>query len=439
MLQEIKSSLQEADKVITNQIESSFSKFKRDDEMHSNALVKHIIDDAELCGKYDSICDLRKSAIEEFALEVRSALDTQRVAIRHCLTQFNNFISNSTTSAKSDYVSPIKMETDKSKMSINQYPRSREQSQKATIALPRKVDEKQKWKMDKNAHEMRILAQQNRRFDLSHVRPLWRNHFNRSLRKTYSGKINALFRLFPDLFDVRFIDHRWIAISKVYRCSNDIVDNSQLTIEGQVDKLDSDVPNISGVWVYASDNQMRIVLKEDTITGHVTGIMVLNNESYETQCSIQGDRKVDHGVATSDKPYYRLCKIYPNGNRRYHSVYLGPNRRNISIFKDEDTKSEVVVLENRQIQLHFQEQMKPVQMNLMKEEKEKEVENTTVNVDSPIVHKHLHFECHYVSEKIRKQRRNRLEICKCHRIMAAKRGYPLCPIGGFKEQQSHWV
>ena len=403
-LEEIQRNLQEAENVFTNQIESLLSKLKFHDETYSDVFVKCIGEDAQLRGKYDLICDLRKSSVDEYVLEVRSALNTQRDANRNCLMQFNDIISNS-SSVESDIVSPIKMEGDKPEISTNQCHRSTEQfSQKpkvyhkddATINEPKYVsniygpddglpitlsnEQKQKWNegpkqmVDNHAHEMRILAEQNRIFDLCQVRSLWQNHFNRSLRQTCSEKIIVFFRLFPDLFDVKEIvaKDRWTAISKVYDYNNY--------------KKQGEVPNISGVWVYPAtpaDNQLRMVLQDDAITGHVVGIIVSDNN--ETQCSIEGDRKIDVAPDTPGQPYYRLCKIYPDGQRRYHSAYLGPNHDNMSIFKDEDTESEVVELKTRQIPMHFQEQMKPVQMSLMKM---KEVGNTTVNVDCPIVHDH---------------------------------------------------
>ena len=534
-LRDIQSNLCEAERVLTKTLESLLSSFQKNDELYSNAFVKHIGHDPQLRGKYELMCDLRKSAIDEHASEVRSAINTQSDAIRHCMTQLNDIISSTSVQMKVEPVEDQSVgERDRAEMTINQqsttlsvpfigtlganssmdtavsttsrspsisseisnehqiapavvssnsiYQSGLQYTSKyGSVAPSYSVDStttssvREEYKEDRNVRkrnrlemsgfadidyehpakrqridieamnkieeqqaatrlteEMRILAEKNRSFNLSEVKLLFETEFNRNLQETYRGKIKRLLFHFPNLFDMKHDRkiNQWIATSKVFRPSKVYGDSKPSKVYGPstvyglskvpgISSLRSDheynrikpvgleveepakpkridieveepqiirmleeemratnqrnkesaVPsnignthrdnerweaNISGVWVYPADNKFKLILREDTITDHVTGIMMLDNE---TQCLIEGEKKVDIGRATADKSYYRICKIFPGGQRAYYSIDLGPNYDNMTITKDGDTRAKTVVLETREIPSRFEEEI----------------------------------------------------------------------------------
>ena len=546
LLQEIQSNLRDAEKTLRNHIQSLLSRFKKHDELYSNAFVKHIGDDSQLRGKYELMCDLRKSAMDEHVSEVLGAVNTQSDTIRHCITQLNDIISNSSSSVESDV--SIKVEKDKSEMSINQsqntiichkddvainqpssvsttqlisdkktngnttavtpavvesdivpqsgmsintlyasesapscetqtgsiskplspisQPRGPPASVDARPSKRRRISverdsrddgRRERWPSDESGHrtervkeerygyrargpdpqdlyesdhlrsnngaltrwgrghtvqpkkakkpsgnpqkikyekhraEMRLMAERNRSFSLSQFDEVYMVHFKESIRKSYKGKLKLLVSHFTEYFQIQEIKSRNVVLSLLYESNvskrrRDDIDSSiilkasrrhrvlrwedlrkstygppprlrrecsrspPLSKTGETYRNDGNGSvelNISGVWAYSADHHFRLILEEDLLSRHFIGIMVLNNE---TQCSIEGNRKLD-------KSYYRLCKIFPSGQRTHYSIYFGSKGDTLHIIKDGDTRSKTVVLETREIPMPFQKQL----------------------------------------------------------------------------------
>ena len=304
VVQELLTNLLHAEQERTNQIQSSLLSLRKNDENYSKTFVKHIGGDAQLCGKYELVCDLRKSAMSDHESEVSTALNAQSAAIQQSLVKLNDIITNSIGSTNS-------VDSDTS--------------------LSVKVDHNDRKRKRPEVTPVSSVA--NLLSDVSE-RPAKRKRID------IANEVHE-----PHIIGI---------LEEEMRSTNQT--NSREHDGHHRGNQDVSEPNISGVWVYPADNRFRIILQEDSFTGHVTGIMVLHNE---TQCSIEGNRKVDieRNGTTADKSYYRICKIFPEGQRANYSVDLGPNHDTMTITKDGDTRSKTVVLETKEIPSHFQEQI----------------------------------------------------------------------------------
>lgn len=311
-VQELKSKLGNFIAEQSKQIQDLLGTFKRNDAKYSNAFLKHFPDsDASLRSKYELVCDLRKSAMEEHTLDIMHSMQAQTAAIQQYLANIKETVIKSADSQDYESVSsPIKSETNHGREedeigNVNQNQSaegSRYKNVKAVDPRSGAHDEK-----DANDNEY---------------------HFRTKKRKRPEEQSTA-FAANKPLPKRRRVNHR----------------NNKST----------ELPNISGYWKYRSDPRYHIVLKDNPTTGQFCGFMMFDNKKkYEIEGNREGNMHYVDGQA-SEKILYKFTKTRPDAQSVTYSytVEFDQNAKTMSITRDGKSNTKTAILESRDVPPEF--------------------------------------------------------------------------------------
>ena len=356
-VQELKSFFANVIEGHSKAIKDLLDSFKRNDVKYSKAFLKHIPDeDASLRSKYELVCELRKTAVEDHETEIMreiNRLHAQSEAIQHFVKIIADANSNQISTDSGDFESvSIKLEPEEDRkenqleqigdrnnaqnecsntnhVNLRKRLRSTRDENHDNSSKRRRVNINEvnhrddKSIMESFRCEMRQLAEQYGSIHLERMETVFHTHFHRNIRSTFNGEIKLLIFHFPELFRMEYNakSNQWTVISRLY-------------------------PNASGYWRYRSDAHYKMVLDDDPVTGQVIGFMVFRNKK---QFPIEGHRQ--------QRGSYKLDKLHSNGERVHYSVSLGPEEDTMSIIKDGTSKTKTVKLESRDIPPRFQAEL----------------------------------------------------------------------------------
>lgn len=412
--------------------------FRKNDANYAKAFIKHIpVENTSLRSKYELVCDLRNSAMDEHEMEIKRIINMQRDSVQDLLTKIHDTNTESTGSIDFESVSlPIKLEptddlntnssgnanqqqtveliedpnqnsmedpikvpimsiehpienrndeivtnrndeliqnrndalvqsrnelqndlndnVDVRKRSRMNYQGEKQQlvvrlvsnrdieqrladGQSEQRPLKRRrvdvnnIDDPEQQCMERHRDAMHELAEWCTSISLSKIASVFQAHFHRSIRATFNGKIKSLLHHFPEYFEMKYNarNNQWIAVSRLF-------------------------PNISGLWKYRSDDQFKMVLEDDPVSGHIIGFMVLNDKR---QYAIEGDRDKDITHMHRGKVSYGFTKLHPDGKRVHYSVALDPGANTMSIIRNGSSKAKTAQLVSKEIPSQFQEEL----------------------------------------------------------------------------------